>query len=249
MEKIEFTRFIERYLENKMQTSEQRWFEKELHGNLWLRKELDLRRKTDSFIKNTEAMEFRRKLVQAENLYKKTKPVKRAFTSITAQYAAIFIGLVIISSFIFIFSKGKDPSRLAEKYVANYEPGTVSRASSSESNFEYTTALDFFSKGDYENAIFWFEKVAGVNESGVITADFMLGVTNMKVEKYQEAILPLTNVVENRDNLYVEDANWFLGLCYLNTENIEKTVKVMTEIAQSESIYCKDASKILRKIK
>ncbi|MEZ5010220.1 MAG: hypothetical protein R2744_00550 [Bacteroidales bacterium] len=60
MEKIEFTRFIERYLEGKMQPAEKSWFEKELDGNLWLRKELELRQKTDKIVANSSAMDFRK---------------------------------------------------------------------------------------------------------------------------------------------------------------------------------------------
>jgi len=249
MEKIEFTRFIERYLENKMQPAEKSWFEKELHGNLWLRKELDLRRKTDAFVKNTDAMEFRRKLVQAESLHRKTRPVKRALTSATAQYAAIFIGLVIISSFIIIFSRGQDISKLTDKYVANFDPGSGARSSSTSDDFEYKTALEFYSEGDYENAIYWLEKVTGVNQEENISADYMLGVTRMKVEQYQEAISPLKKVVDDNDNLFIEEANWYLCLCYLNTDNSDKAIKPLNEIAQSQSIHSKDARKFLRKIK
>lgn len=249
MEKIEFTRFIERYLEGKMQPAEKRWFEKELHGNLWLRKELDLRKRTDSFVRNTEAIEFRKKLMQAEIAHRNTRPVKRALTSTAAQYAAIFAGLLIISSLIMMFSKGPNPSKLAEKYVASYEPGTSSRAYSDVDGSDYYTALEFYNKGDYQNAILWFEKLAGVNDSENIRADFMLGVTRMKSEQYSEAISPLEKVVNHNDNLFIEQARWYLSICYLNTEDNEKAAKVLKEIADSESIYRKEARKSLRRIK
>ena len=46
MKKIEFTRFIERYLEGKMQKAEKLWFEAELEGQYGLcSKELEMRRK------------------------------------------------------------------------------------------------------------------------------------------------------------------------------------------------------------
>lgn len=249
MEKIEFTRFIERYLESKMQPAEKHWFEKELNGNIWLRKELDLRRKTDSFVKNSDSMEFRRKLMQAESLHRKTRPIKRVIGSKAAQYAAIFIGLIIISSFIVILSKDQDPSKLAEKYISSYEPGTTSRAFSSDDNFEYKTAMEFYSRADYENAIFWFEKVARLDENENARTDFMLGVSRMNTKQYQEAIIPLENVVDHKDNLFIEQARWYLSICYLNVEDNEKAVLVLEEIASSASMYSKDARKSLRKIK
>ncbi|MEZ4999489.1 MAG: hypothetical protein R2727_01995 [Bacteroidales bacterium] len=81
-----------------MQPAEKSWFEKELDGNLWLRKELELRQKTDKIVANSSAMDFRKKLMEAEQRHRSSGSVARVFGTVPAQYAAFFIGILLISS-------------------------------------------------------------------------------------------------------------------------------------------------------
>lgn len=231
-----------------MQPAEKRWFEKELDGNLWLRKELDLRRKTDTIVGNSEAMDFRKKLIQAELNHRNTRPVKRAIKAVPTQYAAIFVGIIVISSLLLLGQRDIDPSRLASRYVTSYDPATTSRSVSLEDDMAYNTAVDFYNRGDYQNAIIWFNKIVEDSSSDNIKSTFMLGVTRMKNSEYNEAIMPLEKVVVHNDNLFIEDARWFLSICYLNVNDTAKARDILEEIANSDSIFRKKAKRNLRKI-
>lgn len=244
MEKIEFKRFIERYLEGKMQLAECSWFEKELEGNKWLKKELDLRRKTDTIVGNSDAMDFRRKLQQAEMNHRTTMPVKRAITSSAAQYAALFIGIVIIASLLIISPGSSNSGINPDKLLTEFDPGTISRSAGTLSDNPYNRALDFYNSGDYSNAIIWFEKI--VED---IKADFMIGVSWMNVSEYKEAIAPLQKVVNHNDNLYIEEASWRLAICYVETDVMDKAVPALEAIVNSNSKYNKKAKRTLRKIR
>ena len=231
-----------------MQPAEKRWFEKELDGNLWLRKELELRRKTDSIVGNSEAMDFRKKLIQAEMNHRKTRPVKRAIKALPVQYAAIFTGLIVIASLFLLIPRDLDPSKLVDRYVSSYDPATTSRAAMHEVDKAYNTAVDFYNKGDYQNAIIWFNKIVEDSSSENIKSSFMLGVTRMKNEQFNEAISPLEKVVVHNDNLFIEDARWFLSICYINVNDTDKARDILEEIANSDSIFRKKAKRNLRKI-
>jgi thioredoxin-like negative regulator of GroEL len=56
-------------------------------------------------------------------------------------------------------------------------------------------------------------------------------------------------VIDDNDNLFLEDAEWYLALCYLKTQEPEKAADVLDQIKRSESIYKKDAARIMRKMK
>ena len=251
MEKIEFIRFIERYLEDKMQPAEKAWFEKELDGNMWLKRELELRRKTDLVASNTEAMDFRKKLMQAEARHRQATTVKRAVKSVktvSTRYAAAILGIVIISS-IFLFSnRDINPRKLASKSIASYEPGTASRSSSSVSDINFNRAVECYNNGEYIKAIDLLEGLISSQDNNSIKSDYLLGISHMKIEEYKEAISPFKKVVDQNDNLFIEQAKWYLSICYLNTNETEKAKELLTEIKNSDSKYRKLASKNLKKL-
>ena len=63
MKTIDFSYFIERYNAGEMDDAEKQWFTKELKDNEKLRKEVELRRVTDTILKNQDQMNLRNKLV------------------------------------------------------------------------------------------------------------------------------------------------------------------------------------------
>ncbi|MEZ5010219.1 MAG: hypothetical protein R2744_00545 [Bacteroidales bacterium] len=87
------------------------------------------------------------------------------------------------------------------------------------------------------------------NDGNTIKSNFMLGVTNMKIEKYNDAIVPLEKVVNHNDNLFLEQAKWFLSVCYLNVDNTSDARDLFQNIADSESIYKNKAKRALKKLK
>jgi hypothetical protein len=56
-------------------------------------------------------------------------------------------------------------------------------------------------------------------------------------------------VIEHNDNLYLEDAAWYLGLCYMMTDETDKAVKQFRAISASGSRYSKKAARLARRLK
>ncbi|MDP3914552.1 MAG: hypothetical protein Q8R96_12540, partial [Bacteroidota bacterium] len=56
-------------------------------------------------------------------------------------------------------------------------------------------------------------------------------------------------VVTNKDNLFVEQADWYIGLCYLQTNENKKAIKQFKKIANTHGFYQQKALAILRKMK
>ncbi len=71
----------------------------------------------------------------------------------------------------------------------------------------------------------------------------------MEIKNYPVASRSFSRVIEHNDNLYLEDAAWYLGLCYMMTDNKEKAVKQFSTIASSNSRYSKQAAKLVRRLK
>jgi hypothetical protein len=72
METIDFSHFIERYNAGEMSDAEIQWFNKELEGNLKLRDEVILRKRSDDILKNQNIISLRNKLSEIEKEERQT---------------------------------------------------------------------------------------------------------------------------------------------------------------------------------
>ncbi len=244
MKKIEFARFIERYLDGSMQNAEKKWFEAELEGNPGLQKELELRKKVDRHIANQEAIAFRETLMNAEARHRQAAGSIRGRSKKLVRYAALFAGLMLLGSVSFYLVQDNRNIDYADRYAPEYTPLSVSRSLSCDMNEVYIKATGLYEAGDYSEAIRWFNMI--VDED--MQVEYMKGNSHMHIEQYTEAIGSFNRVVKDNDNLFLEDAKFYLGICYLQTGQDIKAKPVLESISNSGNRHSKDARKLLRKI-
>lgn len=247
MENFELTRFIERYLDNKMQASERRWFEKEMEGNLWLKKELELRRKANEIASNFDAVKIREKLQRAEMLHRKESAIGKAVKKVPVNYAALFLGLIVISTLIILSGKSLDLRSYTSDAVDNYSALTIHRSGDVNVPTSLSMGMQLYREGKFSEAIQQFELLVDGNQSN-IQSNFLNGMANMQINEYSKAIKSFDVVIEHNDNMFIEDASFYLGLCYINIEENERAKTIMEGIISSESRYRKDAKKVLKSI-
>jgi tetratricopeptide (TPR) repeat protein len=111
----------------------------------------------------------------------------------------------------------------------------------------YRNALTAYQKEDYEKALTLFEEVLELDQSRMET-NLMTGVSNMELDEYEEASNSFRKVINHNDNLFIEQAEWYIGFCYIKTENTDKAIEQFAKIASGNSLNKDKAKKILRKI-
>jgi len=248
MKTIDFSYFIERYNTGEMNEAEKTWFEKELGSNADLRKEVELRKRTDKMLKNQAVLQLRNKLEAIEGARSASKPVKNTSKRVTFRYAAIFTGLIMIGSLLILSRKPLTSDDIFSKFYTSYEVNAPQRSLQAVANTDYSKAIEYYNVHDYRNAAMYFSKVIE-NDPHSIESTMLYGVSNFEERNYPEAEKSFNKVRMSDSSLYVEDAEWFLGLCYLKTNENARAVDQFTAIKNSESIYRKSARKILRNIK
>lgn len=244
MKKIEFNRFLERYLEGKMQSAEKKWFEAEVEGNPGLKKELELRRKISGHLENQDAIAFRQSLMSAEARHRKARAQRKAATKHVIQYAAVFAGLIIIASLGLFTLRNTSDADIASKYSPEYVPLSVSRTSSAMIDEAYSLATEYYNSGNYTEAIKWFNRIVDAD----MQVEFLKGSSHMQISEYDKAIGSFSKVVDDNDNLFIEDARFYLAVCYLQTGELDSSKQLLEAIAGSENRHRKDARKLLKKI-
>jgi tetratricopeptide (TPR) repeat protein len=250
MKTIDFSYFIERYLAGEMDDAEKEWFSKELEGNEMLRHEVELRRKTDSIIADQGIMNLRSKLnaiekKRAESALK-ARPSKRPGK---LKYAALLVILVAIAGGTFLFRDTTlSTNEIIEKYYQPYEAVTSTRSDQQISAEDYNIALEYYKIRDFKQAALYFTKVLETEPDNMGTT-LLNGISNYEIKNYPVAELSFEKVITDNKNYYVDHAQWYLALCYMQTGEIPKARGEFSLIEKSNTIYSRKARKILRELK
>jgi tetratricopeptide (TPR) repeat protein len=247
MKANDFSHFIERYNAGEMSDSEKLWFEKELEGNKSLRNEVEISKKTDEILLKQDVITLRNKLSSIEMDRKRSeikKPQKQIFFSIAASVAV----LVIVGSVLVLEGNNLSTNDIMKKYYEEYQPASGQRSVSSEKDDLFTQGLEYFQTHDYRNAALIFSKVIETEPKDMY-ATLLNGISNFEESRYLDAKKSFGTVIDDNKNLYIDQAQWYLALCYLQTDEKAKAIQLLHTISDEGGVYAKLSNKILRKIK
>lgn len=250
-QEMNYSKYVDRYLDGVMSVDEQFWFEKELKHDADLLEEVKLQKNLQKMLAEKEIIELESELdIIYEQTYKpwiKTISLPKNIRDNLRKYSAIAasLALIVITSIIFF---DKDSGSYAEIYDQYFQPAEISmsfRADASEINSDLRNAMAFYESKQYAEAIQLFEKVLSEDNSRV-GLNLYSGISHMEIEEYAEANKSFKKVIDHKTNAFIESAEWYLGLCYLKTNENEKAVEVFGDIVERDGYYKKDARKIMK---
>ena len=141
-----------------------------------------------------------------------------------------------------------DNPTIYEKYYSPYEVSGTYRSGNTEMDRLLFNAFDRYDEKDYEQALVLFEEVLQSREKDM-AANLYSGITYMEEEKYQKAKTSFNKIISNNNNLFIEQAKWYLALCYLNTAKTDEARVILSEIIKEESYYKEMAVRVLKDLK
>lgn len=250
--KKKYTRIIDRYLDGDLNGLELQTLEKELDSSPELRKELRLQREINAALAEKEVLDLR---AQLKVIHRSLEPVpernmarKLVHSKLARIAAASVVLLIAIAVLTNNFTGNRvNYDKIFNKYYETYKPLNV-RSGFSEIDKMYRNALTAYQKEDYEKALTLFEEVLELDQSRM-EANLMTGVSNMELDEYEEANSSFRKVINHNDNLFIEHAEWYIGFCYIKTDNTDKAIMQFARIASGNSLNKDEAKRILRKIK
>lgn len=159
--------------------------------------------------------------------------------------AAALIGVFIL---VRTLLPSYNPEKLFNSY---YEPfsviSSVTRGTTANEPDSYQAAVESYKTGDYQTAASGFSD-AILKDSSVLAPRFLMGLTQLALENYDQAIDHLS-LIADRSGEYRKEAGWYLGLACLKTGDKAKAAECFELLAQSPGFYSGRSEKILRRLK
>jgi len=245
---FKYSESVERYLSDEMVEEEKDLFRKDLFTNPELSRELKFSRSIDAALRQDDIIDLRMKLRAAQKEGQAVKPevsVIRLHVKKFWYAAASIILLASLGSALFFGMPGTSSNeRLFESY---YNPDNLlSVTRSGDANI--VEAVLKFQEKDYLVASRLFKQILATDKSNY-AGWFYYGITCIETESFDQAEEAFHTIIAENQNLYVEHAEWYLGLCYLKSNNIEKArVQLSLVASNGDNIHREDARQILEKL-
>jgi len=243
---------IEGYIYNRLSEEELASFEAELAENKSLVSEVGLIREIDQALKEADVMRLRGKLQSIAGEIASEKQTERSFagkaTARRVILSSVAASLILLLGITGLLSRESSRDDLYQNFHTTYQTSGISRSASLTTDQALSLAMQKFDNQEYETALNLLKDVISKNQNNMV-GHFYAGAALQETGKYQNAIREYETVIVDKDNLFIEQAEWYIGLCYLQTNEDKKAYKQFKKIAKNEGFYQQKAQAILRKIK
>lgn len=244
---------IEAYLDGELPDSERTSFMEELTDNDDLKAEVRLLKELNSTFSEKDILKLRDNLkkisTEIDQQEKKSflpshnfkKNIRRAGT-----VAAIFIFLTGLS-FFFNYS-GESENEVFIKYFKTPQSISTFRSIEKNANLDLEKAFAFYDQSDYQTAQAYFRKVME-KDATLWVAHFYSGACYQGLKSYEKAILEYNNVIQNNNNIFVAQAEWYRALCNFGLGNRKTAISQLEAINNKNGDFGKDAKSLLKQMK
>lgn len=247
---MKYSELIQAYLAGELSTEERRDFEAAMERDELLRKEVDLHREVDSALLETDILSLRGKLKDAHQRITSPAQDGKIFHLRPKQavYAVAAVAILLVAS-AWVFTLLRNPSISSDQlYEMYYQPDDavmVMRSGDDQGQGDLLVeALRMYEDENFEGALQLFKK-----DDSNLMVHFYSGLAYMEIEHFNEAIRSFQTILDDQQNLFVEQAQWYQGLCYLKTGRPDMAKEVLNELAVNGGPYKVKVEFILKNLK
>jgi tetratricopeptide (TPR) repeat protein len=238
---------IEQYLANEMAPGERTAFRKEVRSNPELARELKLSQSIDSALMKDDVLDLTKKLIAAINASREIKPEVRVVKMHTRKWwyaAASLLVLCAVAATLFLqTSRNLSNDVLFSQY---YNSENIVDQTRGDQNI--VQAVIKFQQKDFSTASRLFKEILDKDNSN-IAVWFYYGISNIETNNYGNSEKAFKTIIAQNDNLYVEHAEWYLGLCYLKNNQKAKAIDQFKVVASDpDNFHRQEARNILEKL-
>lgn len=247
-EKTDYTRIIENYLDGELSDEELLRFNNELNTNKQLGEELQFHKDIYEAISREDEMELRRKLGNIVSEYDKRKIniPKKTLSYVLAASVAI---MILAGCLYMALMPGMlADQRLFSMYYEPYEKAGNIRSASDALNDALEIGMNKYDNKNYQEAEEIFKNIL-VHDGKNMLVRLYAGICHLELENYDKAVESFNIIIDDGDNLFVENAEWYLALGYLKNSKTEKAKAQLEKIVTENGFYKEKSTEILKKMK
>lgn len=243
---------IEDFIDGILEGENYNEFVAELKDNTDLIAEVKLRRQINDAIVEKDVFELRDKLKAAKEVseVKKVKMLVPESKSELFRYVRSSVAVIILLLGIGgILSNGLTSRDGIYDNYFNAPSWSAERSVTSELSTWQNANLAYM-KADWNSVIKYLDKeTAPANTSEYAVAEFYKAASLQNMNKFKEAISEYSNVIKQGDNLFVEEAEWYRGLCYIKLGQKVQAKQELLAVIERKGHFEKDAKAVLRKLR
>jgi len=110
-----------------------------------------------------------------------------------------------------------------------------------------TSAMERYKEHEYDQALQLFQRVLIKRED--VAASLYSGISYMEIQKYKQANESFEDVVDDKDNLYLDQARWYMSMCHIRLGNLEEARDMLLTLADESEYYKDKARKVERNLR
>jgi len=236
---------IEEFLDGNLTGEELDLFLKQKEQEQQFNTEIDLRHEINQSLKEKGLFELREILEKQKTdlftkdpFYNFRKDLFKTWHLAAASFSLI---LVVGGLWYILSNKPYSTEKLVTKYYKPAHPINQIRSLDINSGDALSEAFKHYKQNNFNGALKYFNSL-----DNQITAKFYSGVCYIELEEFDQAIESFSFVINDKDNLYVEQADWYLGLIYLMNNQRQMALAQFELISNGDSYYASQAEEIIK---
>ncbi len=224
----------------------------EYNENPDLRAEVKLRQQVNYALSENDIFDLREKLKSTgkestANVIKMFIPEsKSVFFRYVRNSVAVIILLVGLAGLI-----GRNMVSTDQVYESFYQVPSWSLERSPADNISIIQKANLaYVNGNYHDVISMLD-ASGITENSGKNAviEFYKAASFQKLDRFSEAVAGYSKVIEQGDNLFIEEAEWYISLCYIQLGEMKKASNHLLAVIERNGYYVDDAHAVIRKLK
>ncbi|MDA3930911.1 MAG: tetratricopeptide repeat protein [Prolixibacteraceae bacterium] len=242
---------MDEYLLDYLDEKEHNEYEEKLSDDLRLRTETNLNTEINEALLENDIMNLRSSIYEIANENEKETKIRQFIPNTFKKSpsrmlgAAASIAAVISVGAISLSQQKSTANEIYSKVYKPYEATGLYRSASSL--LPEVIGTDLYNKHKYLGALEQFNKVLKANPEHPM-CNFYAGLSYQQLFEYKKAIIAYQNVIDEKDNLFIEQAEWYMALCLLKSNDQNKAFTTFNRIIDKNGYYSKDVKDLMKQL-
>lgn len=245
MKKFNETILIDKYITGKLEDTELWEFKANMENDPELAREVKMRQEIYNTIGDDEKMKLMTTLLDISGTT--NRPVRK-INLFSQQFQAIAASIIVIltigAAVLTNHLNKPDMNMIVYNEFFTDEGSLLTTRSGVETTNAVETGIEYYDNNEYEKAI---DLLIGSPDN--VTARLYAGLAYMKLEKFGNAEEQFKYILKHNDNIFIDQAEWNLGLSYLASKKTNEANEIFSKIASEDGAYRTKADEIINQLK